>query len=740
MLSLLDNIFSTPQTTFMLFSSIRSSLICSFQSVTVSFRDALSLEGIGSYFFKKSTPKKKWGVATVMLLPLAIALLSFPTELSAQQTVVGNSANEKTESNVLPKKESNYSYVDAFQPLFYPQAGNVYRTASGKPGPSYWQNKADYQIEVALDTVNDKLTGKAIITYTNNSPEELPFLFLHLDQNLFKKDSRGSAILPPNGSRYDTKGEFTQGGHQISAVQLLSGKSKRKAERVDLKFEVVDTRMQVFLPEPVRANGGVVRFEVGFSYVSPAFGADRTGIQPTKNGKIYTIAQWYPRMCVFDDVLGWNAIPYTGPGEFYLTYGDFELSITAPANHMVVSSGALINPSEVLTNLQQQRWRQAEQSDKTVMIRTAEEVTDPGSRPTGTNGLLTWKFSMKNSRDVAFASSAAFILDGAKIKLPEGKTALALSAYPVESNGNNGWERSTEYTKASIEHYSEKWYPYPYPAAVNVAGNEGGMEYPGIVFCSYRSRAGGLWGVTDHEFGHTWYPMIVGSNERLYGWMAEGFNSFINELSTEAFNNGEYKSRKPNMQQLGRALTNSALEPVMTTPAGMKENSIGLLLYFKPAVALGLLRDKVLGPERFDRAFRHYTETWAFKHPTPWDFFRSMEYATGENLNWFWRGWFLNNWKLDQGVNSVNYIGENPEKGALITFENYEKMAMPLEFEIEYVSGKKQVVKLPVEIWERTKTYVYKTVVGEKIRRVTIDPLKEYPDFDPSNNQYEVKD
>lgn len=639
-------------------------------------------------------------------------------------TVMGQTAQKDAAT------ESKYSFYEAFQPLFYPQSGNVYRSASGAPGPQYWQNKADYDIDVTLNETTNTLTGKAVITYTNNSPENLDFLFLHLDQNLFKKGSRGEAIVPVSGSRYDSKGETFVGGHNIGNVEMLQAKGNKTAGA--LKFEITDTRMQVFLPTPLKANGGKIRFSVAFSYQSPSFGADRTGIQETKNGKIFTIAQWYPRMCVFDDVLGWNTIPYTGPGEFYLTYGDFNVNITAPASHIVVCSGELTNEKEVFTATQQQRWNQAKTSEKTVMIRGAEEVTKPESRPSGST--LTWKFKMQNSRDVAWASSASFILDAARINLPGGKTSMAVSAYPVESDGGNAWERSTEYTKASIEHYSNKWYPYPYPAAVNVAGNEGGMEYPGIVFCHYKSRASGLWGVTDHEFGHTWFPMIVGSNERQYGWMDEGFNTFINFISTNAFNNGEYKEGKPNMHQMGRALTNQTLEPIMTAPAGMREGNIGLLLYYKPAVGLHLLRDQILGEERFDRAFKTYIERWAFKHPTPWDFFRTMENVAGENLSWFWRGWFLNNWQLDQAVTAVKYVKDDPAQGALITLQNLEKMPMPVDLEVTFASGKKERMMVPVEIWERNKTWTVKIASKEKITTVVIDPDKAFPDINPANN------
>jgi hypothetical protein len=491
--------------------------------------------------------------------------------------------------------------------------------------------------------------------------------------------------------------------------------------------------MQIFLPKEVTPNGGQVKVKIEYSFIEPDYGSDRTGILQTKNGKIFTVAQWYPRMCVYDDVMGWNTVPYTGPGEFYLEYGDFDLAITAPANHIVMASGELQNPNEVYTAEQQKRWAQAAQSEKTVLIRTADEVVNAASRPAGKQE-LTWRFKIKNARDAAWSSSAAFIVDAAKVNLPSGKKCISVSAYPVESDGAAAWGRSTEYTKKSIEYNSEKWFEYPYPVASTVAGIVGGMEYPGIVFCGARSKGAGLWGVNDHEFGHTWFPMIVGSNERLYGWMDEGFNTFINTLSTNNFNNGEYKERVVDMHRAGAFYTRPELEPVMTTPAGLKERNNGLLLYSKPGAGLTLLREQILGPERFDFAFRTYIDRWAFKHPTPDDFFRTMENAAGESLQWFWRGWFINNWRLDVAVRDVKYVDNNATKGAIITIENMEKMAMPTILEVKQKDGKTERIKLPVEIWERNSSWTFKYPSTAEIESVTYDPDKVLPDCNESNN------
>jgi len=640
--------------------------------------------------------------------------------------------------NAQEKEPSNYNYNDAFGHDFYSKNGSETRSASGKPGHAYWQNSADYVIDVNLNETTKEISGSEIITYTNNSPDALDFLWMQLDQNLFKLDSRGKAIVPLRGSRNGDKGQDFDGGYGINTITLIYKKGRRSTE-VNTTYSIIDTRMKVNLPSALEANGGTVGIKIDFSFTSPDYGSDRMGVLETKNGRIFTLAQWYPRMSVYDDVSGWNTLPYLGAGEFYLEYGTFDVNITAPSNHLVVCSGALLNPSEVYTKEQQNRLKRAENSDETVMIRSEAEVTQPSSRPTSTP-TLTWKFRIENSRDVAWASSAAFILDAARINLPSGKKSIAMSAYPVESVGQDAWSRSTEYTKASVEHYSKKWLEYPYPAAINVAGNEGGMEYPGIVFCNYESKTERLWGVTDHEFGHIWFPMIVGSNERLHAWMDEGFNTFINSLSTEAFNNGEYEEGKSNMHRMSGVFVNDRLEPIYTSPDNLKERNLGVLAYYKPSMGLVLLREQILGPERFDEALTAYINRWAYKHPTPDDFFRTIENVAGEDLRWFWRGWFINSWKLDQAITEVKYVNNDPTQGAIITIENLEKMPMPVVIELKTKSGKVTRKTLPVEIWKRNVTWTFKVDTTEALLKVVIDPDFALPDVDSSNNKWKASD
>ena len=654
---------------------------------------------------------------------LQLSLLLGISSLWSQQIPVSASA----------KPISKYDYHDAFAPFFYSKDGTNTRSASGQPGFAYWQNRADYKLSAKLNETNNEIVGTSIITYTNNSPDTMSFLWMYLDQNLFKQDSRGNAIIPINGSRNGAQGQIFDGGHKIKSVKIVST-SKGIATEKEVKYSINDTRMQVFLPQELKSKGGIVTVKIDFSFISPNEGSDRMGVLETQNGKIFTVAQWYPRMCVYDDLRGWNTNPYLGASEFYLEYGDFDVRISAPSNHFVVCSGELVNPTEVYSVEQQKRFSQASQSDKTILIRSADEVLAAANAIAKSN--KTWHFKIKNSRDVSWASSAAFVLDAARINLPSGKKSMAISAYPIESGGNEAWGRSTEYTKTSIENYSKRWFEYPYPVATNVAGIVGGMEYPGIVFCDWKSKGADLWGVTDHEFGHIWFPMIVGSNERLFAWMDEGFNTFINSISSVDFNKGEYKENVADLHKDAEKYTNVNLEPIMSSPDNMKEANIGTLGYSKPGAGLVMLRDHILGAERFDLAFRTYVERWAFKHPAPDDFFRTIENVSGEDLSWFWRGWFVNNWRLDQGVTSIKYVDNNPKSGVYITIENFEKMAMPVVLDVKTKSGKVSRVKLPVEIWQRNKEWTFKHNATEEIESINIDPDHVFPDSNESNNSW----
>ena len=616
--------------------------------------------------------------------------------------------------------QSNQSLFDEF----LDHNGNEFRTATGKPGEQYWQNETDYKIEATLDDQAHTITGKLTLEYTNNSPQELDFIWMHLEQNRFTQDSRGTLTTPISGNRYNGD---VDGGYTITN---LEAKVKRSSSS---KHIITDTRMQVFFDEPIPANGGEATVSMNFTYKIPVKGMDRMGRLETENGTIYALAQWFPRAAVLDDIEGWNIEPYLGAGEFYLDYGDYEFKITAPFNHIVVASGALQNEKDVLSATLRDRMEKAKNSDETVMLVKADELDDMSLRAKQ-SGTLTWHFKMENTRDVAFASSKAFIWDAAKIDLPSGKKALAQSVYPIESDGQGAWARSTEYTKHSIENNSEMWFEYPYPVAVNVAADIGGMEYPGLSFCSWKSTGAGLWGVTDHEFGHNWFPMIVGTNERRYAWMDEGFNTFINHYSSNKFNNGEYPS---NLNQTRNAIgwyTNPNREGIDTYPDVTNLRNLGMIAYAKPAQGLFMLREYILGPERFDNAFKSYIKTWAYKHPQPRDFFNHMENVAGENLAWFFKGWFYGTGNIDLAVNSVRQYQGN----YVISLSNNGDIPMPVKMQVTFADDTTQMVELPVEIWQRGNDWNYLLETDKQVSKVIIDPNKMLPDVNFSNDSWPV--
>jgi hypothetical protein len=627
--------------------------------------------------------------------------------------------------------QSKYHPANLFPAVPLLPPGNEYRTATGEPGPAYWQNRADYVLDVALSDKTNVITGIATVTYTNNSPKALSSLWMQLEQNVFKKDSKG--IQSKLFLYKDPDAVSPEGGYQIKSVQLKAAGNNTG----EIKYHVYDTRMQLELAEPLK-SGEKITFSISYSYNFPVnyknadFLVNRTDILPTKNGNIYAVAQWYPRMCVLDDVEGWNTLPYLGNGEFYLEYGNFLVNITVPSSCIVEGSGDLLNPEEVLTPVQLKRWQQAKESDIPVQIRSAKEVTEPSSRPA--KPTCTWRFKLDNARDFAWTASSSFIWEAVSFKLANGKPVMGSSLYPVESEKQNSWKRSSAYIKFTLQYFSDKWFTYPYNKAVNVASNLDGMEYPGMVFCSAKDTGNMYWAVVNHELGHTWFPMVVGSNERKYAWMDEGFNLFIDNMATKAFNKGEYIGYAEIDSPLD-SLFSEKLLPIVSRPDAIPGNQVYPLQYQKVAYLLALLRNHILGPERFDRAFRKYISDWAYKHPTPWDFFRSMDSSAGEDLTWFWKSMFLENDRLDQQVVKVENMGAQHQ----IIVKNAGNAAMPLIVEITYADGLKELHNFPVEIWEFNDTYIFTTNKSQPVDKVIIDPEKIYPDVDRVNNINEAK-
>ncbi|MGA2650814.1 MAG: M1 family metallopeptidase [Terracidiphilus sp.] len=622
-----------------------------------------------------------------------------------------------------------------FAPLTLPDPVNAYRSSNGAPGPSYWQNEADYEMHADLDTQAKILRNDELITYTNNSPDALPSLWIQMEQNLYRKDSRGQIV---NGALMRRMRAATSPGaippstegFELDAVEIGFGPKTVKAD-----YLIDDTRMQVRLPVPLAPKGGTLKLHIKYHYTIPGVWGGRTSWGMSKQGEIYDMAQWYPRMCVYDDLRGWDTLPYIG-SEFYLEYGHFDYYVTVPSNMIVAGSGELMNPKDVLTPTEMERLAQARASDKTVVIRSAAEVNDPSSRPK-TSGTLTWHFHMDSTRDVVWSASPVFVWDAARINLPDGKTSLAESVYPPESVGAGAWSRSTEYVKDTVERFSRQWYPYPWPAAINVAGFSTGMEYPGIVFDGIDDKGKVLFWITAHEIGHTWFPMIVGSNERRNAFMDEGFNTFIDIDESAEFQGGVYGPKRDSEYSAGGEPSDTILK-VLDNPAApnilMSADAISWQIghpvsYFKGAYGMVLLREQILGKERFDWAFRKYIRDWAFKHPSPSDFFRELSSEGGEDLSYFWRGWYMNNWRFDLAVTAIN--------GSQVTIVNKGQLVLPATVEVQYTDGTKTRFRLPVEAWESKGEMQW---AGDKpIASVTVDPDHVLPDDDRSNNTLTAK-
>ncbi|HEX3934872.1 MAG TPA: M1 family metallopeptidase, partial [Puia sp.] len=524
-------------------------------------------------------------------------------------------------------------------------------------------------------------------------------------------------------------------GYTLSSVKLQQGATAAEAD-----YSITDTRLQIRLKNALPGKGGRITLMIRYRYVVPGDFGNRTDYVATRNGKIFEIAQWYPRMCVYDDRQGWNTLPFLGAGEFYDEYGDFDYSVTVPWDMIVAGSGELVNPAQVLTTKQQERLAAARASDKTVMIRGAAEIGDPACRPVH-SGNLTWHFKMQNTRDVAFGASRAYIWDAARVNLPGGKKSLAMSVYPVESAGKDAWDRATEYLKYSMEYFSQQWYIYPYPVAINEAGIAGGMEYPGIVFDGITDKGAELYWVTAHEIGHNWFPMIVGSDERTYGWMDEGFNTFIDVYASDAFNKGEYAPKRDGEYAPGGGNPVDEILPYLKDPQApviftradaIPEKYRHPLVYFKPALGLVLLREQILGKERFDYAFRRYIRSWAYRHPGPYDFFRTMENEAGEDLSWFWREWFFHNWSLDLAVQGAH----SSAGGVDVTIANLDRMAFPTTLELTWKDGSKERIALPVETWLQSGLRTLHFPATQPLAAATLDPDHVLPDANRANNTW----
>jgi hypothetical protein len=633
---------------------------------------------------------------------------------------------------------------------------NQYRDASGSPGPAYWQQRADYTIAATLDTAARAINGTVTVRYTNNSPDTLRWVWMQLDQNLFREGSKGSAVFAAD-SRWGAR-NFA-GGYKLGAVTADGAAVAPKAD---------DTMMRLDLAQPLAPHGGKLAVVVHYSFEVPDHGADRMG----RDGVLYEIAQWYPRMAVYDDVRGWNTDPYIGQGEFYLEYGDIDYAVTVPAGYTVAGSGVLQNPAEVLSPPQRQRLAAAARDTAVVAVITAAEAD--ASKTAHRAGMRTWRFRATNVRDVAWAAAPDFRWDAASTGAIAGNPGGVLcQSYYEEPRAGQAWEHGAEQTQWTIRHYSQLVWPFPYPQATSVAGPVGGMEYPMFVMVHYGTEdPASIFGTINHEHGHEWFPMIVGSNERRYAWMDEGVNTYINAFANEMRVPGS-SSWGAYMTSWRGAVDQGIQSPLMAAPDHIDGAALGAIGYRKPGAVLLALRDNVVGRETMDLALKEYVHRWAFKHPAPGDFFRTVENVSGQDLSWFWRGFFYSEDVLDIGIDSVtNHAGERPavgamggmpgpavrtadssvapaasggaggapadpgERTAVIYLRRNTSIVFPVTLRLKLSDGSTQDVSLPVDIWARGRQFAATVAVRAAVTgaRLWTDPF--VPDWNPSNDTW----
>ncbi|MGB0891354.1 MAG: M1 family metallopeptidase [Flavobacteriaceae bacterium] len=648
---------------------------------------------------------------------------------------------------------------------------NSRRTASGAPGKDYTQQKVDYNMDIVLDDDKQRISGSETITYHNNSADELPYLWLQLDQNMRAADSKTPDIstrkIPKKLSKRWYNRAFPEkefdGGFKITSVTNTDGSK--------LSYTINRTMMRINLPKPL-ASGETFKFNISWWYNinNHRTQGGRSGFEhfPEDGNNSYKIAQFYPRLCVYDNVEGWQNDQFWGRSEFALEFGDFNVNITVPADHMLGATGVLQNRKEVFTRKEIRRYEKAKKTfDNPVIVRTqkeAEKIEKGRSKKT-----KTWRFKAKNVRDYAFATSRKFIFDAMAVNI-NGRTVMAESLYSKEANPLYG-DHSTRATAQTLKTYSRYTFDYPYHKAVSVDGQMG-MEYPQMAFNpgrpdlpdgGYSDRMKNIMvKVTVHEVGHNFFPMIVNSDERQWTWMDEGLNSFM-EMLAELDYDPNFPLRRGLPKNIVKYMSGdqSRIAPIMSK--GDHTYSFGNNAYGKPATALWILRETIMGKELFDHAFKTYAQRWKFKHPTPADFFRTMEDASAMDLDWFWRGWFYTTDVTDIGIKgvkkfytktnndgSINFIQDEKEGLGYskkhkkyhyeITYNKPGGLVMPIIVEFTYKDGTKEKKTYPAQIWRLNDKEITKVFSSNKeVESIVIDPDLETADVDTSNNSWPKK-
>ena len=707
------------------------------------------------------------------------------------------------DSTAIQGHKNNNKFKQLYEEFATP---NRFRTASGAPGVDYYQQQVDYKMDIELDDENTKLYGKETITYTNNSPDALPYLWVQLDQNIRNENDMSGAKNPsgaPKFRRVDSfvdefTGEKFVGGFNVEEVKDANGRP--------LRHTINQTMMRVDLPDPI-PSGGKFTFSIKWWYKvnNHVTNRARSGYEyfEEDDNRAYVIAQFFPRLAVYNDVEGWQNYQFWGNGEFALNFGNYEVNITVPADHVMEATGTLQNPKEVLSRTEYQRYKKALNTfDKPVMIVTQDEVIE--KEKVKSEKKRTWRFVAENVRDFGFATSRRFIWDMMSVKVG-GKNVIAASLYPKE--GNPLWEEySTKVVAHTLDVYSKYTFDYPYPKAVSVHAKNQGMEYPMICWNYGRPNEDGTYSdrtkygmisVIIHEVGHNYFPMIVNSDERQWGWMDEGLDTFMQYLTEQEFQD-DYPSRRGDPAKIVRYMSGDQdfISPIMSNPENVYQ--LGPNAYGKPATALNILRETVMGKELFDFAFKTYAQRWMFKHPTPEDFFRTMEDASAVDLDWFWRGWFYSTDVVDIGVKSVKqyYVSPKPSQEVVDLLANYGMTAedlgpsvfmvaddseeftedltqgsptdhsealaenlpegkrlpkyfyeiefekpggivMPIIVEYSYADGSTERVTYPVQVWRKNDDAVRKLVTSDKeLTGVTVDPDAATADVNLTNNAW----
>jgi hypothetical protein len=594
------------------------------------------------------------------------------------------------------------------------------RTHTGAPGPRYWQQWSEYRLEAELNPISKRLAGKGSVTYYNRSPDTLREVYVQLLDNIYAPNARHNTDVP-----------WSVEGIQLDTV-AAQGQVLKPADRADVVgYRVDGTVMRIGLPRPL-PPGGSAPFRFAWKLRVPPDGGPRGG----QDGEVFYINYWYPQMAVYDDVNGWQTDQYLGNAEFYMGYGNYDVSVTVPAGWLVDATGKLQNASEVLSAQTRARLDSAAHTGKIVHVVTDVDREPGRSTTTGSNGKLTWRYRAENVRDVSWATSARYLWDATSAVVGDvtgdGRpdTAAIYSFYRPEQRANH-WDQSALYSQHSIEFFSRYLAPYPYSHMTAVDGPTscGGMEYPMMTCIGGQWDTLGLYEVTTHEIGHMWFPMVVGSDEKRYAWMDEGLTQFDQSQSMADFFKGFDDEARNRKQYLDFAETGGEVELMHHGDRYPNYASYGVASYYKPATVLVALRG-VLGDSTFNRAYREYIRRWAYKHPSPYDFFNTFDNVSGKDLSWFWRSWFFETWKLDQAIDTVT----TDRDSVTVELDNRGKVPMPVLLSVTRVNGKVDHLSLPVDIWLRgERRYALRIPREPVVRSIEVDPDKDFPDLDRSN-------